>query len=396
MDEPIRLTGDLVVPRLSRRIFLKGAFGVSGLALLTACAPPPAPAPTAAPKAAAPAPTSAPQSAAPAAAPTAASAAAAAPASKAVQTINFGGVVSMNYVPVFVGVEKGIFLKYGVDMKVKLLATGQEANRALQAGETQISPAAPSNAPSAYEQGITFVNVVAIQNDATQAFSDKVLSIVAHKDAGIGPGEIAKLKGKKIALSSGSTGEQYLLAVLAKNGMKQSDVTIVNLPSSNWKTALEAKQVDAVSSWEPFGTQNMQVPGAVQVVRGGGYIGYSILFGPSTRFMQEQPDLAEKAVYGMAEAAWYTRKNPQEAADVAPRWISGLDKATALESLKNMPYDPRISKYTIQGWVDTMKELVDQKKLKAVIPTEKLFDTRFIEKVQKEHPEWFADLKPIS
>jgi len=42
---------------------------------------------------------------------------------------------NMNHVPSFVGVEKGIFLKHGVDLKLKVLATGQEMAKALQAGE---------------------------------------------------------------------------------------------------------------------------------------------------------------------------------------------------------------------------------------------------------------------
>ena len=33
---------------------------------------------------------------------------------------------NMNHVPSFVGVEKGIFLKHGIDLKLKVLSTGQE------------------------------------------------------------------------------------------------------------------------------------------------------------------------------------------------------------------------------------------------------------------------------
>ena len=45
---------------------------------------------------------------------------------------------NMNHVPSFVGVEKGIFLKHGIDLKLKVLSTGQEMSKALQAGEVQI------------------------------------------------------------------------------------------------------------------------------------------------------------------------------------------------------------------------------------------------------------------
>jgi ABC-type nitrate/sulfonate/bicarbonate transport system substrate-binding protein len=41
---------------------------------------------------------------------------------------------NMNHVPSFVGVEKGIFLKHGIDLKLKVLNTGQEMAKALQAG----------------------------------------------------------------------------------------------------------------------------------------------------------------------------------------------------------------------------------------------------------------------
>lgn len=56
---------------------------------------------------------------------------------------------NMNHVPNFVGVEKGIFLKHGIDLKLKVLATGQEMSKALQAGEVQIIGSAYSNYPVA-------------------------------------------------------------------------------------------------------------------------------------------------------------------------------------------------------------------------------------------------------
>src|SRR6059036_4083702 len=55
----------------------------------------------------------------------------------------------------FVGVEKGIFLKHGVDVKLKILSTGQEMSKALQAGEAQLVGAAFSNFPLAVERGMT-------------------------------------------------------------------------------------------------------------------------------------------------------------------------------------------------------------------------------------------------
>src|SRR2546430_14072585 len=62
---------------------------------------------------------------------------------------------NMNHVPSFVGVEKGIFLKHGIDVKLKILSTGQEMSKALQAGNAQPGGAAVSNVPLAAERGST-------------------------------------------------------------------------------------------------------------------------------------------------------------------------------------------------------------------------------------------------
>src|SRR5262249_61973027 len=56
---------------------------------------------------------------------------------------------NMNHVPSFVGVEKGIFLKHGVDVKLKVLATGQQMSQALQAGGGRISRGGPPESPHA-------------------------------------------------------------------------------------------------------------------------------------------------------------------------------------------------------------------------------------------------------
>src|ERR687886_2022538 len=42
---------------------------------------------------------------------------------------------NLNHVPAFVGVEKGLFLENGLDLKLKVLNTGVEMNKSMQAGE---------------------------------------------------------------------------------------------------------------------------------------------------------------------------------------------------------------------------------------------------------------------
>ncbi len=64
----------------------------------------------------------------------------------------------------------------------------------------------------------------------------------------------AQLKGKKIAYTQGSSGHAFLVQLLDRAGLKQSDVTLVNLQPGDALTAFNSGQVDAWAIWEPFVT----------------------------------------------------------------------------------------------------------------------------------------------
>lgn len=81
--------------------------------------------------------------------------------------------------------------------------------------------------------------------------------LVARKSAGINT--LADLKGKKVMLPRNTSANYYLVAMLATVGLTDDDVTIVPIPPDNglergmnkMSDALLAKEVDAISIWEP-------------------------------------------------------------------------------------------------------------------------------------------------
>jgi ABC-type amino acid transport substrate-binding protein len=73
--------------------------------------------------------------------------------------------------------------------------------------------------------------------------------LVATAASGIN--SLADLKGKKIAVSIGSTSHQHIARALKMAGLKQEDVTLVNLPPGNMPAAYAAGQIDAAFTWEP-------------------------------------------------------------------------------------------------------------------------------------------------
>lgn len=74
------------------------------------------------------------------------------------------------------------------------------------------------------------------------------------------------LKGKKIGVELGFVGHLLLLKGLEANGLKESDVTLVNIPTGETAQALASKQVDAIVAWQPNSGQALkQVPGSRSV-----------------------------------------------------------------------------------------------------------------------------------
>ena len=320
----------------------------------------------------------------------------AAPARAASEPVRVSAAVGNNmmHTPTFVGVEKGIFLKHGIDLKLRVLMTGMEMSKAMQAGEVQLAGAAISNFPVAIQQGLEAKAVVGVLGDATTAFWDGTLSVTARSGAGIRG--IPDLAGKRIAAVTGGGGDQYVRLLFSRHNLPADKVVLLNVGPGNQMGALQRGDVDAVATWEPYGTMILEkVPGATLVTRNGGLLSYAVFMQATTPFLEQSPGLVEKYVLGAAEASHYTRQHPDEAAEIATRWVTGLDVDVARKAIRHLHFDARLSKYSLQAFDESVKVLLDQKKLRAPIPAARGMDTRYIEKVMRERPDLFGDLKPI-
>jgi sulfonate transport system substrate-binding protein len=301
---------------------------------------------------------------------------------------------NMNHVPSFVGVEKGIFLKHGIDLKLKVLSTGQEMSKALQAGEVQIIGSAFSNYPVAVERGMAAKGVVGLMGDRTSKHSDDPISVWTRKGTGVAT--VEDLAGRRVGTPIGGTGDEYLGVLLKTKGIPREKVSLLNVPPGNIVSTLQGGSVDAVAVWEPFGSLvEAKVADAVLVSRGGGLIGYYINMAVRNDVIEGSPAGVERYVIGLAEAAQYTRQHPDEAAEIATRWVPGLDATVARQALRHMTFDPRITSHTIAAWEDNVRILVEQKKLRSALPWRQGIDLRFVESVMKSHPQLFTDLKPV-
>ncbi len=70
--------------------------------------------------------------------------------------------------------------------------------------------------------------------------------------------DVKGLKGKKVGLEVGLVEHLMLDKALEKNGMKEADVKIVNVPTNQTGQALASGSVDAVGAWQPNANQALK------------------------------------------------------------------------------------------------------------------------------------------
>lgn len=308
--------------------------------------------------------------------------------------LRVGAANSLPSLVLFVGVEKGIFLKNGVDVKLRVFGTGPEMTKALQAGDIDMAAVAMTNLPVALERGFQVRGIVTQLGDGASTTHDNMMGVVVRPGAGIE--RLADLAGKKVGVTIGGTADLYLTAALKRGGVARDAVGYVNVPPGNMVAILQGGGVDAVATWEPFVTMaSERVAGTRLLVRGGGYVCFCSAVNAPPQLIEARPDVLRRFVMGMAEAAHYTRTHLDEAAEISTRWVPGLEAGLARKVIPYTIYDPRLTPQTYRAFDESVRILLEQKKMRAPFPAERVYEPRFIQQVVQERPEWFADLKPV-
>jgi ABC-type nitrate/sulfonate/bicarbonate transport system substrate-binding protein len=323
------------------------------------------------------------------------------PATGSAQTmtkLKAGMVTGIDQVGLPIALERGYFEKHGLDVTIaRPYATGVDALNALQAGESDIVQVGVPMI-GAVLRGMDLVALGNYSGNATKLGSDATMALIAGADSGIRKGDLSSLKGKKIAASFGTINHLYILALLEKGGLTPDDVTLVNTPPPDMTVALLSKGIDAFSCWDPWPIVALKdVPGAVEVIRGGDVISY-LGFNVATRgWVEKNGETIEKFLAAVSEADNWMRKNPKQAAQVATRWIPGLkaDVAEAAMQYNIQQADRRLSDNNYRALWSAQDRLNRLGILKTTFDVNKHIEPKYMLKVMKDKPELFADLPPI-
>ena len=250
-------------------------------------------------------------------------------------TIAVGGKNLFYYLPLTIAEQLGYFKAEGLDVEIPDFAGGAKALQALVGGSADV-------VSGAYEHTINMqAKNQPIQSIVLQGRAPQIVLAVSTKTL---PNykSIADLKGKKIGVTApGSSTAMMATYVLAKAGLKASDVSFIGVGASSGAiAAVKSGQVDAIANLDPVVTM-LQRDKLIQVVSDtrtlkdtqavyGGPMPAACLYTPA-RFVQDNPNTTQALANAMVRALrWLQRAGPSDIVKTVPEAFLLGDRALYL------------------------------------------------------------------
>lgn len=219
--------------------------------------------------------------------------------------------------PLYAGLERGIFKEAGLQVEGAKFASAQQVAEAMIAGRIQGSANGTASAALGLAE-ITSPNLFKIICSNPSNRTLVLDEFVVPKDSPVT--SIAQLAGKKVASGPGIQNVTLAKVILEKNGIANPQV--IELPIGQHVPALAAGQIDAAYTLEPTGTAG-RLKGLTRVLEPGVISKYVLgdhdapWFGGSasvtTAFLKDKPELARRYIAAYAKAVDWVRRNPAEA-----------------------------------------------------------------------------------
>lgn len=261
--------------------------------------------------------------------------------------VSFGYIADYSgSVALAVARKQGLWKKAGVTPQLKVFTNGPLQVQALGTGNLDFGYLGPGALwlPASGKASIVSVNMLGL--------ADRV---IARPGSGIE--KPADLKGKKVAVAEGTSGDMILNLALSEAGLKPDDITKVAMDASTVVTAFSSGQVDAAATWYPLiDTMKKKVPDLKEISRTEDYypkLTFPNVFVTQPKLASGDPELVKKVTGVLKEADDWIAAHPEESETVAADFLklpAGQLKGST-KYVKILPSD-ELAKLTRDGTVD--------------------------------------------
>ncbi|MGF0116279.1 aliphatic sulfonate ABC transporter substrate-binding protein [Promicromonospora sp. Marseille-Q5078] len=260
--------------------------------------------------------------------------------------VNFGYIADFNGTSLLaVAEDQGMWKEHGVDVKTTSFTNGPLQIQALGTGDLDFGYIGPGAfwLPASGQAKVVAMN--------TLGQADRVV-------AQPGIDSIEELKGKKVAVPEGTSGDMILTLALQDAGMTKDDVEIVPMEPAAIVAALSAGKVDGAGFWYPaLATVKKQVPDLVELAKNSDFddtVAFPTAFVAGNDVVADEQEKVDRALAVLREAIDYRAEHLDETIELTAEFndLPVEDVASDAENVQVLSLD-EIDGYTKDGTFDT-------------------------------------------
>jgi len=281
---------------------------------------------------------------------------------------------SLNYLPVTLGREKGIYQAEGIDLQMVLVASTIQVT-ALTTGDIDFS-GAQSQVMAGAARGlpVKVIGFLTIKPSFWLVAKPEIKSI-------------PELKNKIIGITAiGSSTDTLARYVLVKNGLTPDrEVALIGTgTTSNILTSMKAGNVDAGVLSPPFNTMATQM-GYRTLAYFGDYVEQSLSgVGTSDKLIRDRPDLVRRMLSATIKSLRFIQQRPTDSMQfISKEW--SVNSTSATELYKSMlPAFSKDGDMDEKGIREGLKRETERLALKDETPLSRVLDLRLLREAQRD------------
>lgn len=299
------------------------------------------------------------------------------------QKVKVAYVPIMKFATMYVAANRGLFKKYGLDVELEKVKSGTEAIAFLTQGSVDVGGIAiVTSLWNSWNRGL---DIRIIAPGALEPMKDSPTNLLLSKKAAdVGVKTLADLKGKRVGAAGGpGSGGEYLVAkALERVKLTIRDVNLVNVSNPDIPAALAAGSIEAALAGPPYSEQAIKSGDATMLATDLTPGLMTVAFVGSGKFIKERPEVAERFVLALTEAARLMQGDnylSKENLDAYQKFTASTE--AALKSAKPAVYDPNMA-IPVKGLADVERVYRENGRTDYDKPIDlkKVADERFIDK----------------
>lgn len=268
-----------------------------------------------------------------------------------VANITFGYIGDFNGTSLLAIAEaKGMWAEQSIKATTKVFTNGPLQITALGTGDLQYGYIGPGAfwLPASGQAKIIALNTLGI--------ADRVL-------AQPGITSMEQLKGKKVGVPEGTSGDMILTLALKKAGMTKADIQVTPMDASTVVAAFSSKAIDGAGIWYPnVATIKKSVPDLVELAKNQDFVtdvAFPSAFVAGNKVVTEQKDVTIRVLKVLRKAMQFRKDNLPETIQLTAKMLKLEESAVKADTeycqlFSGSEWDAKIADGTTTSWLKGM------------------------------------------